>query len=86
MKVEYYPDSDSLYMKLREGEEAYGKEVERGVVFHYDDAGAVVSIEMDSFASGLVDVGTLEASGIDRVVSSREGSPEETTQSGSQSG
>lgn len=71
MKVEYFADSDSLYMKLREGEEAYGKEVERGIVFHYNDAGAVVSIEMDSFASKLVDVTELEASGIDRVTGSR---------------
>lgn len=70
MKVEYYPDTDSLYIQLKEGEEATGKEVERGIVFHYDDAGAVVSLEMDSFASKLVDIKALEASGIDRVVSS----------------
>lgn len=71
MKVEYYPDTDSLYLQFREGEEAYGKEVERGMVFHYDDAGHVVSLEMDSFASRLVDIEKLEAAGIDHVVSSR---------------
>lgn len=70
MKVEYFSETDSLYIQLKEGEEATGKEVERGIVFHYDDAGAVVSIEMDSFASKLVDIGSLEASGIDRVISS----------------
>lgn len=69
MKIEYFPESDSLYMKLREGAEAYGEEVERGIVFHYNDAGAVVSIEMDSFASKLVNVGCLKVTGIERVVS-----------------
>lgn len=69
MKVEYFPEFDALYMKLTEGGEAYGKEVERGIVFHYDDDGAVVSIEMDSSASGLVNVGCLEVTGIERVVS-----------------
>lgn len=70
MKVEYHPDTDSLYIQLKDGEESYGREVERGIVFHYDEAGAVVSLEMDSFASKLVDIETLEAGGIDRVVSS----------------
>ncbi len=70
MKVEYYPDTDSLYIRFREGEEAYGREVERGMVFHYDEAGVVVSLEMDSFASKLVDIETLEVVGLDRVVSS----------------
>lgn len=70
MKVEYYPDTDSLYIRFREGEEAYGREIERGMVFHYDEAGNVVSLEMDSLASKLVDIETLEATGMDRVVSS----------------
>ena len=70
MKVSYYSDSDSLFIKLRPGPEATGEEVAPGIVFHYTPEGEVTAIEMDSRASKLVDVNTLEASGIERVISS----------------
>ena len=64
MRVEYYPDTDSLFIKLRPGVEAEGAEVAPGIVFHYTPQGEVTAIDIDSKASALVDVSALAVGGI----------------------
>ena len=46
MKVSYYPDTDSLFVKLKPGLEAEGSEVAPGIVFHYTPEGEVTAIEI----------------------------------------
>jgi uncharacterized protein YuzE len=64
MKVSYYPDTDSLFVKLKPGLEAEGSEVAPGIVFHYTPEGEVTAIDIDSGASKLVDLSTLEVEGL----------------------
>ncbi len=64
MRVEYYPDTDSLFIKLKDGIEAEGVEVAPGIVFHYTPEGEVTAIDIDSQASKLVDVSSLKAEGL----------------------
>jgi uncharacterized protein YuzE len=64
MKVSYYPDTDSLFVKLKPGAEAEGSEVAPGIVFHYTSEGEVTAIDIDSEASKLVDLSLLEVEGL----------------------
>jgi len=64
MKVSYYPDTDSLFVKLKPGMEAEGSEVAPGIVFHYTSEGEVTAIDIDSKASKLVDLSLLEVEGL----------------------
>ena len=64
MKVSYYPDTDSLFVKLKPGMEAEGSEVAPGIVFHYTPEGEVTAIDVDSRASKLVDLSSLEVEGL----------------------
>ena len=68
MKITYFPDTDSLFVKLRPGVEAEGAEVAPGIVFHYTPEGEVTAIDIDSRASKLVDVERLEIEGLPAVV------------------
>jgi uncharacterized protein YuzE len=64
VKIEYYPETDSLYIKLKPGVEAEGVEVAAGIVFHYTPDEEVTAVEMDSMASKLVDLSRLEVEGL----------------------
>lgn len=64
MRVSYYPDTDSLFVKLKPGVETEGAEVAPGIVFHYTPEGEVTAIDIDSGASKLVDLGRLEVEGL----------------------
>jgi uncharacterized protein YuzE len=64
MKVSYYPDTDSLFVKLKPGMEAEGSEVAPGIVFHYTSEGEFTAIDIDSEASKLVDLSLLEVEGL----------------------
>src|SRR5215203_6391959 len=64
MKVSYYPDTDSLFVKLKPGLEVEGSEVASGIVFHYTPEGEVTAIDIDSKASNLVDLSLLEVEGM----------------------
>ena len=64
MKVCYFPDTDSLFVKLKPGVEAEGAEVAPGIVFHYTLEGEVTAIDIDSGASKLVDLSSLEVEGL----------------------
>lgn len=64
MKVSYYPDTDSMFVKLKPGLEAEGSEVAPGIVFHYTSEGEVTAIDIDTNASKLVDLSLLEVEGL----------------------
>lgn len=48
MRVNYHPDTDSLYIDLSEGASAESREVSEGVVLDYDASGNLVGIDIDN--------------------------------------
>jgi len=48
MKLNYYPDTDSLYIDLSEKSSTESREVSDGVVLDYDENGARVGIDIDN--------------------------------------
>jgi uncharacterized protein YuzE len=48
MKVNYYPDTDSLYIDLSEHASVESREVSEGVVLDYDESGNLVGIDIDN--------------------------------------
>jgi uncharacterized protein YuzE len=55
MKLNYHPDTDSLYIDLSERPSAESREISEGVVLDYDADGALVGIDIDN-ASRKVDL------------------------------
>jgi uncharacterized protein YuzE len=70
LRFEYYPDTDSLYIELNPGrkrkpgstQEVVGRG-SRDIVIDVDGDGVPVGIDIDSFASEIVDLAKLEAEG-----------------------
>jgi uncharacterized protein YuzE len=58
MKVNYYRETDLLYIGLSERPSAESREISEGVGLDYDEAGNLVGIDIDN-ASGKVELGTL---------------------------
>lgn len=48
MKLNYYPETDSLYIDLSEKQSAESREVSEGIVLDYDAAGNLVGIDIDN--------------------------------------
>ena len=48
MKLNYYPETDSLYIDLSEETSVESKEISEGVVLDYDAAGNLVGIDIDN--------------------------------------
>lgn len=48
MKVNYYPETDSLYIDLSGQTSVESREVSNGVVLDYDEAGNLVGIDIDN--------------------------------------
>ena len=48
MKLNYYPETDSLYIDLLANPSAESREVSEGVVLDYDEAGNLVGIDIDN--------------------------------------
>jgi len=48
MKLNYYPETDSLYIDLSEKTNVDSKEISEGVVFDYDAEGNLVGIDIDN--------------------------------------
>jgi len=48
MKVNYYPETDSLYIDLSEQPSAESREISEGVVLDYDASGNLVGIDIDN--------------------------------------
>jgi uncharacterized protein YuzE len=58
MRLNYYADTDSLYIDLSEQPSAESREISEGVVLDYDAAGNLVGIDIDN-ASTKVQMDTL---------------------------
>jgi uncharacterized protein YuzE len=61
MKVNYFPDTDSLYIDLSERTSTESREVSEGVVLDYDSEGNLVGIDIDN-ASAKVQLDKLTVS------------------------
>jgi uncharacterized protein YuzE len=48
MKLNYYPETDSLYIDLSEKTSTESREISEGVVLDYDSAGNLVGIDIDN--------------------------------------
>ena len=58
MKLNYYPETDSLYIDLSERPSVESREISEGVVLDYDTEGKLVGIDIDN-ASHKVHLKTL---------------------------
>jgi uncharacterized protein YuzE len=48
MKLNYYPDTDSLYIDLSEQQSTESREISEGIVLDYDANGNLVGIDIDN--------------------------------------
>jgi uncharacterized protein YuzE len=48
MKLNYHPDTDSLYIDWSERPSADSREISEGVVLDYDASGRLVGIDLDN--------------------------------------
>ena len=48
MKLNYYPETDSLYIDLSEKTSVDSKEISEGIVLDYDVEGNLVGIDIDN--------------------------------------
>jgi uncharacterized protein YuzE len=53
MKINYYPDTDSLYIDLSSKPSVDSREVSDGIVLDYDAAGDLVGIDIDQASTKL---------------------------------
>ena len=53
MKLNYYPDTDSLYIDLSVRPSIESREVSEGVVLDYDEQGNLVGIDIDNASKKL---------------------------------
>ena len=51
MKLNYYPDTDSLYIDLSHGTSVDSREISEWIVLDYDESGNVVGIDIDNASS-----------------------------------
>lgn len=61
MKINYYPETDSLYIDLSSKKSSESKEISEGIVLDYDSEGNVVGIDIDN-ASKKMDLNDLSLS------------------------
>jgi uncharacterized protein YuzE len=47
MKINYYPETDSLYIDLSHKPSVDSREVSEGIVLDYDESGNLVGIDID---------------------------------------
>ena len=48
MKINYYPETDSLYIDLSEKVSSESREISEGIVLDYDSEGNLVGIDIDN--------------------------------------
>jgi uncharacterized protein YuzE len=48
MKLNYYPETDSLYIDLSEKSSVESREISEGIVLDYDAEGNLVGIDIDN--------------------------------------
>jgi uncharacterized protein YuzE len=59
MKLHYYPETDSLYIELKNGPGAEAREIVEGLVVDFDANGEVVGFDIDH-ASRKLDLSKVE--------------------------
>jgi len=67
MKLNYYPDTDSLYIDLSERPSVESREIADGIVLDYDATGHLVGIDIDN-ASQKVELKQLTLSKLPLIV------------------
>jgi uncharacterized protein YuzE len=67
MKLNYYSDTDSLYIDLSEQPSVESREISEGIVLDYDAAGNLVGIDIDN-ASRKVDLKKLTLNKLPAVI------------------
>ena len=72
MKLNYHPDTDSLYIDLSEQPSAESREISEGVVLDYDASGLLVGIDIDN-ASRKVELQRLVLTGMTGKIEQRAG-------------
>ena len=53
MKINYYPDTDSIYIDLSSKTSIESTEISEGVVLDYDENGKLVGIDIDNASNKL---------------------------------
>ena len=53
MKINYYPDTDSVYIDLSSKTSTESTEISEGVVLDYDEKGKLVGIDIDNASNKL---------------------------------
>jgi uncharacterized protein YuzE len=53
MRINYYPDTDSLYIDLSSKPSVDSREVSDGIVLDYDESGNLVGIDIDEASTKL---------------------------------
>jgi len=51
MKINYYPETDSMYIDLSSKTSIESKEISEGIVLDYDKDGRLVGIDIDNASS-----------------------------------
>ncbi len=73
MKLNYYADTDSLYIDLSERPSVESREITEGVVLDYDADGNLVGIHIDN-ASQKVDLKKLTVNKLPAIIQTNPGS------------
>jgi uncharacterized protein YuzE len=53
MKINYYPETDSMYIDLKSKPSADSVEISEGVVLDYDESGNLIGIDIDNASQKL---------------------------------
>ena len=61
MKIRYFADTDSLYIKLKDGPSVETREVVDGLNIDVDAGGAVVGFDIDHLSQLAANLGALDA-------------------------
>lgn len=48
MRIEYYPETDTLYIDINDTDSVDSKEISSGIVLDYDIKGKLTGIEIDN--------------------------------------
>jgi uncharacterized protein YuzE len=72
MKLNYYADTDSLYIDLSERPSVESREITEGVVLDYDAGGYLVGIDIDN-ASRKVDLKKLTLNKLPAIIQTNPG-------------
>ncbi len=53
MKLNYYPDTDSLYIELSDKTSVESQEISEGIVIDFDSKGNIIGIDVDNASKKL---------------------------------